>query len=116
MGIRSSPDGEDVIAPPIFYDRGRPGEETMDYSKMDAGMRAALQRYREVSDRMYPVFIHTSAPVSEENVLFLKRLGVDYARAGMKVFTATLPSPSISMVSDQEWVSAIRLSRRMKPI
>jgi len=34
----------------------------------------------------------------------------------MKVFTATLPSPSISILSDQEWVSAIRLSRRMKPI
>jgi len=88
----------------------------MDYAKMDAGMRAALERYKEVSDRMFPVFIHTSVPVNEEHVLFLKGLGVDYARNGMKVFTATLPSPSIDIISDQEWVSAIRLSRRMKPI
>jgi hypothetical protein len=88
----------------------------MDYSKLDAGLRADFQRYEAISDRMYPVFIHTSAPVNEEHVRFLKELGVGNVKSGMKVMTATLPYPAISILSDQEWVSAIRLSRKMQPI
>jgi len=88
----------------------------MEYSKLDAGLRSAFQRYEAISDMVYPVFIHTSAPLIEEYVQFLRDLGVGNVKSGMKVVTATLPSPAIGIVSDQEWVTAIRLSRKLKPI
>ena len=88
----------------------------MDYSKLDASLRADFQRNEAIPDRTYPVFIHTSAPLDEEYARFLRELGVGNVKAGMKVVTATLSSPAIGIVSDQEWVSAIRLSRKMKPI
>lgn len=88
----------------------------MDYRKLDATLRAALSCHETEPGYQYHVFIHTMEPVGDEEQQLLKNSGVSDIRPGKKIFTATLPAESLSALSDQSWVAAIRLSRRMRTV
>jgi hypothetical protein len=89
---------------------------TMDYGKLDAGLQVAIRSNEADPGIQYVVFIHTAYPPGEEESQFLQDVGVPAARPGKKIITATLTAGSIGILSDQSFVTAIRLSRTLKPL
>lgn len=87
----------------------------MEDQKFDSGLRSALRKEGEIPGRLFTVFIHTSAPIDEAQARFLGVHGVK-AKPGMRVMTGNLSPDAIRHFADQEWVSAIRLSRKMHPV
>lgn len=88
----------------------------MDYGKLDAGLRVAMHSNEVDPGFQYVVFIHTAHPPETDEIQFLHDLGVQDIRQGKKIITATLTVESIEMLSDQPFVTAIRLSRTLKPV
>ena len=88
---------------------------TMEYAKLDAGLRVALCSKEDDPGYQFTVFIHTAYPVGEEEIRFLQDLDIPDIRPHKKIFTATLTAAAIALVSEQSFVSAIRLSRTLKP-
>jgi len=82
----------------------------MDWSKVDAGLAAAL-----ADDPPAPpmaVFLHLTEPVEPERI---EELGVDAAGEGL-VRTATVSPEDVDRLSEQAWVSQLRLSRSLGPL
>jgi hypothetical protein len=88
---------------------------TMEYAKLDAGLRGALCSKENDPGYQFTVFIHTVYPVGEEEMQFLQDLAIPDIRPHKKIFTATLTAAAIALVSEQSFVAAIRLSRPLKP-
>ena len=88
----------------------------MDYGKLDAGLRSALSRYENNPGYRYTVFIHTAYPAGEKEIKFMQGWGIPKIKPGRKIITAALPAAAIAVLSDQPWVSVIRLSRTLKPV
>jgi hypothetical protein len=86
----------------------------MECRKLDAALQVALSHNREDSGHQYHVFIHTEYPIGEKELQLLQDLGISHLSPDKKIFTATLPAESLSVLSDQNWVLAIRLSRRLR--
>jgi hypothetical protein len=88
----------------------------MDYGKLDAGLRVAMRSNEGDPGYQYVVFIHTGSPPGTEEIQFLQDLGIPNIRPGKKIITATLTAESIGALSDQSFITAIRLSRTLKPV
>jgi hypothetical protein len=88
---------------------------TMDYAKLDAGLRVALCSKENEPGYQFTVFILTAYPAGKEEMQFLQDLAIPDIRPDKKIFTATLTAAAIALVSEQSFVSAIRLSRPLKP-
>lgn len=83
----------------------------MDWSKLDAGLAAALDGPGDVDgSRRYVVFVHLGAGVPAER---LADLGLEAATPS-KVGTATLSAGEIDRLSEQAWVTGMRLSRSLR--
>ena len=76
----------------------------MDWSKLDAGLAGALAG--EEAPRRYAVFVHLADDVAPE---VLAQLGVEASGEG-RVRTATVSWADVDRLSDQEWVSQLRMS------
>lgn len=80
----------------------------MDWSKVDAALAAALA---DDGGQRCTVLVHLTADVEPD---LLKALGVSAAGEGL-VRTATVSPTEVERLSDQPWVSLLRLSRRLGP-
>ncbi|MDD1683452.1 MAG: hypothetical protein LUO98_06425 [Methanoregula sp.] len=86
----------------------------MDRKKIDSALAVALMSSAPAGKDRFSVFIEMADPVAGPEQLFLKELGILNARPGATIVTATLSKDSIAALSDQPWISRIRLARKMK--
>ena len=86
----------------------------MDRKKIDSALAVALRRSAPTGQDRFSVFIEMAHPVAGPEQLFLEGLGIRNARPGATIVTATLVKDSIAALSDQPWISMIRLARKMK--
>lgn len=86
----------------------------MDKKKIDAALAVALMSSLPAGQDRFSVFIEMAAPVDGPEQHLLKELGIRNARLGATIVTATLSKDSIASLSDQPWISMIRLARKMK--
>jgi hypothetical protein len=86
----------------------------MERKKLDLSLQRALDISRNPGEDRFSVFIETSLPVSGEEQQFLEGMGMRNVRAGNTVFPASLTGTLIGTLSDQPWISRIRLATRMK--
>ncbi len=85
----------------------------MEYGKLDGALAAALDDVQDPEEPILSVFIHTSRPPTVAEAAFLKGLGIS-TTSGRQVFTATLSTRSIAELSNQSWVSYLKLSRKLR--
>ncbi len=76
----------------------------MDWSKLDASLAGALAD--EQAHRKYSVFVHLTVDVGPD---VLAELGVEASGNG-RVRTATVSADDVDRLSEQEWVSQLRMS------
>ena len=86
----------------------------MDYRKIDAALAGALEETPRAPTLQ--VFVHSAAPLTEEQGAELTRLGVPVLAAGKTVLTATVPSDLIDKLSELSSVSRISLARKLRPV
>lgn len=76
----------------------------MDWSKVDAALAGALA---DAGDRRLPVFVHLDAERADRALL--AGLQVLLGEAG-GVCTAHLSGDQVALLTDQSWVTGVRLS------
>lgn len=88
----------------------------MIYRKLDARLAMAVTA-TEILDKeesVFNVFIRTTHALGINEVTYLERLGVSCQSADRQVFTATLSAHAIDELSEQPWVSSLRLSQKLQ--
>lgn len=93
---------------------GAKGRPVPDYGKIDAMLAAALEEEADPARRVLSVFIHTTAPLSDEEVDYLASLGVRSPSRYRRIYTATLSPAEVADLSAQPWVAYVRLSQRRR--
>jgi hypothetical protein len=88
---------------------------SMDYSKIDAALAAALANIQDPESPIIDVFIHATRSLNKDEIAFLERLGVS-VDPGKIIFTARLSAQAIEELSRQSWVRYIKLSQRLRPL
>jgi hypothetical protein len=88
----------------------------MIWQKVDPALANAMGSSQDLDTPQFSVFIQTSKTPGPSEYDFLSRLGVPTGRcnAQKQVFTATVSARDIHSLSDQSWVQALRLSRRLQ--
>ena len=88
---------------------------SMDYSKIDAALAAALANIQDPESPIIDVFIHATRSLNKDEIAFLEKLGVS-VDPGKTIFTARLSAQAIEELSRQSWVRYIKLSQRLRPL
>ena len=86
----------------------------MDYQKLDAGLASVLDDTPDPAERNLTVFILTRGGLTNDQLAFLRRCGVNDVTPDRQVFTATLSARTEEEVSDQPWVRSLKLSSRLR--
>ncbi len=86
----------------------------MDYQKLDSSLAAALEEEGGTESTRFPVFLRLNS-ASPESIDMLQRYRID-ASAGPGIVPAELAPGEIAELSDQPWVSSIRLARSSRPM
>jgi hypothetical protein len=95
--------------------RSRAVGSSMDYSKIDAALAAALANVQDRESPSMDVFIHAARPLTRDEIAFFEKLGVS-ADPGKTIFTARLSARAIEELSRQRWVRYIKLSQKLRPL
>jgi hypothetical protein len=88
---------------------------SMDYSKIDAALAAALAHSQDREAPTIDVFIHAVRSLNRDEIAFLETLGVS-SEPGKTIFTARLSARAIEELSRQSWVRYIKLSQKLRPL
>lgn len=88
---------------------------SMDYSKIDAALAAALANVQDRESPSMDVFIHAARPLTGDEIAFFEKLGIS-AEPGKTIFTARLSARAIEELSHQSWVKYIKLSQKLRPL
>lgn len=83
----------------------------MNYQKLDAGLAVALEEEDDPEAASLTVFIHTDRVPDGEALRMLEGIGVSPGDA--QIFTATVSPRMIAQLSEQPWVTSIKLSRKL---
>lgn len=87
----------------------------MNYQKLDTALAIALNDVRNPEQPSLTVFIHTQSAPDAAATALLESFGVSVA-SGRDVFSATLSANAISQLSEQSWVSYLKLSQTLRPL
>jgi hypothetical protein len=87
----------------------------MDYRKIDAPLAAALEATPDAGQSL-TIFISTTGESTPTRIQFLTEHGIDPEAARRAIFSATVSAKTVAELSDQPWVSALRLSQKLRPI
>jgi hypothetical protein len=85
-----------------------------DHRKLDAKLAAVLSDESERGQPAFEVFVHLDAKCGAEEIAKLAALGVRGVTRGRSVLTARLSRDAIAELSDQPWVSQLRLSQKLR--
>jgi hypothetical protein len=85
----------------------------MDYRKLDGALAAMLDD-RANRERL-SVFVRTQSQLPPEATSRLKEYGID-AGDGMTVLSGDLSPEQVDALSEQPWVTSIRLARIARPL
>ena len=86
----------------------------MDYAKLDAALACAVEASKQPDSRTLQVFIHTDATPTDEQRLFLQRVGVASAALGKRIMTATLSPRAVEQIAGEQWVRYLRLGSAVR--
>jgi hypothetical protein len=95
--------------------RSRAVSSSMDYSKIDAALAAALANVQDRESPSMDVFVHAARPLNSDEIAFLEKLGIS-VDSGKTIFTARLSARAIEKLSRQRWVRYIKLSQKLQPL
>ena len=87
----------------------------MDYQKLDSRLALAYDD-PSARDTRYAVFVRTKAPLTEEALRELERLGVAKPNANDSIFTMELSTRDAAALTDRPWVVSIRSSNQLRPL
>lgn len=86
----------------------------MDYRKLDSALASALYDANDPESRDLNVFIQTLSAPGDQEADILEQYGVRGARAGRRVFTATLSPKAVEELANQPWVQGLGLSQKLR--
>jgi len=87
----------------------------MIWQKVDAALASELGSAQNLDAPQFSVFIQTSRTPGPSECDYLSKLGVPTGNNAQKqIFTATVSARDIHSLSDQSWVRAVRLSRKLQ--
>jgi hypothetical protein len=84
----------------------------VDHHKIDGALSIRLESGASQTERI-PVFLRTPEHLPKNAVNHLVQLGIEPA-SGRSVFAADLSKEQVSILSDQVWVTSIRLARQAR--
>ena len=89
----------------------------MKYYKLDAGLINAYEDACEADSWQDPfeIYVHTIAPPTNDQAEWLRSLGVRNVLPGHDLFTATVSAEGVDALSEQSWVKALTIARRLFP-
>ncbi|MFN5970008.1 MAG: hypothetical protein ACK47N_20715 [Microcystis sp.] len=85
----------------------------MNYRKIDPALAATLNEVQNKTKADLLVFIQTNRIPSPDQANVLERLGINEAKSKRQIFTATLSAQAVEELSEQPWVSFLKLSRKL---
>jgi hypothetical protein len=88
----------------------------VDYGKVTAGLRRALESPLYGGEEPLAIFIELADPPSEEQIALLREAGVTSSVEGLDIITAELTREGIEFLSEQPWVMAMTLSGTLRPL
>lgn len=88
----------------------------MNYQKLGTELAMAVTDAKTLDEEKaaFKVFIRTAHAPNTNEVNYLKELGVSCEPADRRIFTATLSARAVDELSEQPWVSSLRLSQKLQ--
>lgn len=88
----------------------------MDYQKVDGRLAVEYDDAGGRDDRRYAVMVRARAPLEQEAISELGRLGVRNAKPTDSIFPMELSMRDIATLSDRPWIVSIRSSNQLRPL
>ena len=85
----------------------------MIWQKVDSALASALEDTQDMNASQFDVLIQTSKIPGPSEREYLDKLGVPRNSQG-PIFTARVSAKDIHTLSDESWVRAVRLSRKLQ--
>ncbi|MDJ0675744.1 MAG: hypothetical protein QNJ36_10250 [Calothrix sp. MO_167.B42] len=86
----------------------------MNYQKLDASLAMTINDILEPETPNLVVFIHTQTPLKPDAIAILENFGISNITDKKDVFTATVSTHTIAQLSEQPWVTSLKLSHKLR--
>jgi hypothetical protein len=86
----------------------------MNYQKLDAALTLAVNAAVDPDDRCFTVFLQLGDRLDDGAIAQLTAMNLAHLQPG-QLGTATLSTHQIEALSEQSWVSWLRLSQTLRP-